>query len=846
MKKIDLCGKWDVFNKKTGNFEGLVPGCVTTDLINAGKVYGEKTPAKYGKEDGIFYRDNAKRIQWIERENFTYTKKFEIPAEDGAALEKNATLVFECLDTYANITLNGIFLGRTDDMHIIQKFNVDGVVKTGENILSIEFLSPVKQTEDLPKRPAAFTAERLYSRREQCTYGWDWVYRFVTCGIERPCYLIFDNKMAVNNAYIYTLSADSETAQVNALVKIKNFEKTGYVTTTVVSPEGRIVYEKRRFVSEEYYLEYINLDDPKLWYPLGYGRQPLYKLRITVESEGQEPEVHEEKFGVRTVKIVQKKDVPGTKSYDFCLKLKDTASGKDYDQNEVFSSFTLYINERPILCRGGNWVPCDPFISDESDRKITRILSLAREGGFNMIRVWGGGVCEKDHFYSECDRLGILVTQDFLMACGQYPEEKEQFLKSLSEEAECAAIRLRNHPCLVWWSGDNENAVNGYEDLPKFNGREAALKAIGPVLRRLDYMRHFLPSSPYGGRMYASKTVGTTHNTQFLGYMLPFMLDGDGKKYKDFYKDYIARFIAEEPSFGAVNTTTLKEFMTDRDITGEDESMWVFHMQTNPGLPEQLYTYLRSYSQKVLGKFENGEDRLYKLRYLQCEWVRIGMEMVRRHMFFSSGIIYWMLNDCWPAAAGWAFVDYYCRTKDSFYAFKRCAGNIVASIDKEDGKYQIYLSSTSGRKEDYELKLYKIDYLTGKTLSTRELSASIGSDLAGKIYEFDEPLSDSEIYVLDVLDDDGLRYRTFYKDGALEMRKNCCAYIVDKTKKTLTVKADGFVQSVFLDGDYVFDDNCFMMLPGETKTVSFKENVCFGRDVKCDPGEIGITTYGLV
>lgn len=812
MKKIDLNGRWKARCRAVGDFEGTVPGCATTDLINCGFI-----------TEDIYYRDNAKKIRWIENEDFIYEKIFTVDRTDG-----NPILVFECLDTYAEIFLNGEKIAETDDMFVIYRFPVEGKLKKGRNLLKVVFKSPVKKTEGLPDRGAAFTYERLYTRREQCTYGWDWVYRFVTCGIQRPCYIVYDSLPAVDSVYVSINSVDEEFANITVTADIKN-SVGEYIDISILSPDGQTVYSSSRYCKEDFFIEYITIDKPLLWYPLGYGEHPLYSLRIDVQGE-----IFEEKFGIRTVSIIQRRDLPREEYHSLCRKLQQTKSGQHYDKNETYSSFILCVNGRKIFCRGANWVPCDPFISNESDEKITRLLETGAEGGFNMLRIWGGGVFEKDFFYSECDRLGIMVTQDFLMACGKYPEEDDGFIEKLSLEAKCAALRLRNHPCLMWWSGDNENAVDGAETIPEYNGRRAALSGIAPVLRKYDPNRYFLPSSPYGGDRYASKTRGTTHNTQFLGNTtFPYIIENSMEDYKEYYSDnYLARFVAEEPVLGACAEATLRHFMTSEDITGENTEMWYFHTQNNPGLPIHLLKYAEIFAEKVFGSFKDGKDRFFKLRYLQCEWSRIGMENFRRNMFFSSGLIYWMFNDCWPAAAGWAFLDYYCRPKDSFYAFRRQAGDISASAYAENGRVNLSISSTLPRKAEFTARLYDIDYGFEKIIGVKTYDISCESDQA-KIFAAELPMPEG-VYVLDIVSEGKIIYRTFLKNGFLHIKETYGYEITSQTESSVTVKAKTYIQSLFADAEGKLSDSAFIMLPGEERTVSV--------DGK---GSIRITAFGL-
>lgn len=798
MTKIALNGTWQGTclsgdGKEDFTFEGTVPGCVHTDLI------GRHIP------EDIFYRDNADRCQWIEDRDWKYTRRFQLDA-----LPKKAQLVFEGLDTYADIVLNGVSLGAADNMFIPHRFDVSDTLRMGENTICVHFHSPIRAVQSQDQRPGAFTRERMHTRRIQCTYGWDWVARFVTCGIWRDVYLDCSDGFSVKNVYIYTANVFQDLAQVVVEAELEGYESGGILELKVKDPEGNTVFCHRSFCKEPTFKKYISIPKAQLWYPCGYGDQPLYTLELGGKTQ---------LFGIRTVMIEERPDEEGTAYYQKCLEIKNSASGEIYDQNEEFSGFRLLINGTPIMCKGANWVPAEPFPSAETDQKITALLSLAKEAGVNMLRVWGGGIFEKPHFYDTCDRLGILVTQDFLMACGHYPEEKASFINQLRKETAFAAYELRNHPCLVWWSGDNENAILGYDEAEDYRGRTVIHKAIMPVLAQLDPARRFLLSSPYGGKTYASKTAGTTHNTQYMGEeIFPYVLNSDMRNYKEHFSALLARFIAEEPTLGAISLPSLKKFMTQRDIL-DSEDMWNYHMKGNPDLPFTLFDLLQNFSKKVLGDFTDGADRYFKLKYIQFEWVRITMENIRRNCGFINGLIYWMWNDCWPASAGWAFVDYYCLPKASFYAFKRCASKLLASIHKSD-QYDIYLCNDSLQEKQVTISLSYIS--SGQRFPIAEQMVSISAQTSETVYRL--PLSvlpEGAILVCDASFAEG-QDRAFYKEGLLPLIPCAAPQITGRTENSITLSAASYIHAVELEGEFVFADNYFSLVPGESRTVYFR------------------------
>ena len=824
-------------------FKGKVPGCVHTDLM------GKRIPKDLQKGK------NAEQCQWIEERDWEYSRTFVPRRTDFTHL------VFEGLDTYAEVYLNGVHIGSADDMFITHRFCVEGLLKEGENTLTVSFRSPVKEVEGLPERKAAFgNYERLYTRRMQCTYGWDWVERFITCGIWRDVYLERKNGITAKSVYVVTEAIfNAYSAQLLIDAELENYEQGGIVRMEIRNPAGKVVYANRWYRKEPRLRVRVQLRWTELWYPAGYGRQPLYTVRIGGL---------EERFGIRTVRIEQLPDEKGSDYYNLCRKLKKTPSGKKYDHNKEFSSFRLVVNGKPIFCRGANWVPSEPFPSAETDKKQETLLKLAVDCGVNMLRVWGGGIFERKRFYELCDELGILVTQDFLMACGDYPSD-DGFIEKLQKETEAAALALRNHPCLMWWSGDNENAVLGCDTADSYRGRDAIFRGIEPVLSRLDPARPFMLSSPCGGNTYASKTVGTTHNTQFLGTeIFPAIWDTDLRDLKKLFARLSARFIAEEPVFGAASTPSLQRFMSSEDIL-EGDDMWQYHTKGNPALKFTLFDMLQTFSRKVLGEFTDGYDRLFKLKYAQYEWLRLSFEQARRNEGFCNGMIYWMWNDCWAAAAGWSLVDYYCVPKAGFYSFKRCAWEVLLSADKNgvwvsnrgtfpktvhvmivtfNDDLTVLDMGMVSRKVDCDSVMHVVTPLelsmlhkTKLWLYRTEFDSTFYCSKPYKLVPCQVIIRQEELLSPLMADPRTLPLPPVEKVvtfPAANTRGTLTVY--DRDERTITVLAgDNYVHAVELEGDFLFEDNYFPLMPCELKTVRIRPLA------ECRSDEITVNAYTL-
>lgn len=794
-------------------FEGRVPGCVHADLLRNGTL----------KE--LFWRNNAEESQWVEKWNWAYEREFDAPEA-----WEDAEIEFDGLDTCCRVFLNGLEIGAADDMFVPHVFPAKGLRKGG-NTLRVVFLSPIAMTAGLPERPAAFTCERLYTRRMQCTYSWDWVDRFVTMGIFRSVCLHRPERREVDDLRAETRCLDDFGAQLFVQAKFRGAGEETFCRLTLKDPDGAVVWTKRRRIVEDAISETIDVERPRLWWPNGYGEQPLYRLTAAVEDGERVLDERSLSVGIRTARIFQPRDLPGSEGFEKCLKLKRSphVSGENafWDRNEEdeFSGFRLIVNGVPIFCKGANWVPCEPFPSEETPEKIDRLLSMAQKAHMNMIRVWGGGIFEQDAFYETCDRLGLMVTQDFLMACGRYPEWNDDFLAHLRMEARHAALRLRSHACLVWWSGDNENGMDGDEDMVDYGGRRSALRAIGPVLEQLDPNRPFLPSSPYGGRPYGSITRGTTHNTNYIGEWFSYIRHHDMQDYRTYFDGYLSRFCAEEPVMGMPSAASLRKFLTDEDIFGDDEGMLRFHTKNNPSeafREFQIYDYLCAITDKLLGAPRCPEDKIAKRQYVQYEWVRITMELYRREKWFSSGLIYWMLNDCWPAC-GWAIIDYYARPKAAWYGFRRVAAPVVASIDEENGRYRLHVCCDGCAPASGTARLFLQAFDRAEPLAELRTDFAVDANTSAVVLEGELPKAGADALLMAEISGEGFFDRTWFFEG----RPQDCAFpetkpvVAAATADSLTIRAEKYIHALVLDGDCVFDDNFFSMLPGEERTVRF-------------------------
>ncbi|MBE6926766.1 MAG: glycoside hydrolase family 2 protein, partial [Ruminococcaceae bacterium] len=408
---INLSGKWTLKNDQYV-LSGNVPGDVSDDFIQAGLI-GDP-----------YFHDNYKDSQWITHTDWCYERTFNVCL---SKLDERTYLRFEGVDTFSDVYVNGVKVGSTANMHLAYDFPVDGLLRDGENLLSVHLHNVYDAIgqEEQEKYDSIFHANRILVRKAQCHFSWDWAPRFPGYGIYRDVKLISEKKASFESVAVDARICGDVT------FRIAFGEKFQGALELLVSLDGQCVAGKTLTVSAKKLLTNLHIDAPRLWWPNGYGEQPIYEYTLrqhfadgVVEYRGT--------FGFREVEIDR--------------------SVIDGDNLR----FTVRVNGRPIFCRGSNWVPADCMTGRLKDEKYFALVKSAADANFNMLRIWGGGIYEKDCFYEYCDRMGILVWQEFMFACSEIPEDNLEFIQEITREAEYQVKRLRNHPCLALWCGMNE------------------------------------------------------------------------------------------------------------------------------------------------------------------------------------------------------------------------------------------------------------------------------------------------------------------------------------------------------------------------------------------------------
>jgi len=835
-RTVSLDGPWrlsgrDPKGDESMTLEASVPGHVHLDLLRAGRM------------PDPFWRDQADHCQWVEHWDWTYEKEFDLPAD---LADRWAILEFGGLDTFATIHLNGHLVGQTANMFIRHRFEAGALLRPGRNLLRVRLDSIWRHVDGKPRdAECAFgNQERLYVRRMQCTFRWDWVHRFVSAGIWRGVVLRFPDRGRIEDLFVSTCEIVRSTGETacarSARLRIRwetELRATEPVTAEleVLGPDGNPALADSRTVA--YGLEAIELEatlfQPRLWWPNGTGGQPLYSARLRLrDQDGAELDRREIRFGIRTVRIERTPDAPGSAAERRTRVLRARHPERDGRNGDApGESFAVRVNGEPIFCKGGNWVPADPWPSRVSTSHYDRLLGLAREANINCLRAWGGGIYEPEAFWDACDRLGILVCQDFMTACAHYPEGDQPFLDAMRAEAPAVIRSLRNHPSLAWWIGDNENGMKFDFDDPTTAGRRVAEEILRPALAELDPDRPFMPTSPFGGRPNSSQTIGDVHLSA-----LPYDQAGmnrDWSDYRTWIEDSIGRFNSECVTAGTPSPRSLRRFLAEEDIADPDSPLWYFRTKDNPYTDLRLFDVQRLGAEKLFGPLLDPRDFVPRNAYFQYEFTRLTIEAARRQKGYNWGVLFWMFNDCWPAT-GWSLVDYYGAPKAGWYAMKRAFAPVVASIDDAGDRYRVWVCNDRLAPVAGRFSLSVAPWRGAPRVVRSRLPFQVEANTSSWVHEIPKvelAAGDAAVIVSDVETADGTRARAWFFEGLPHQMQPPATTLSlrvlphSQTEGTLEVSSIHYARVVTIDTEADLEDNYFELLPGETRVLRWTARV---------------------
>jgi beta-mannosidase len=766
---------------RTGPVPATVPGCVHTDLLDAGLI-----PDPY-------LDDNELRLGWIGRTDWRYETSF-----DWQLAAEQVDLVCDGLDTVARLELNGEEIGRTANMHRGYRFPVGQLLRPGENRLAVRFVSAYRYAEtlrdELGDRPGPYhPAPYPFIRKMACNFGWDWGPNLVTCGIWRAIGL--ETWRVARLAEVRPqITVDGAEGRVDLQVEVVRAPASAgvplTVTATVHGPGGREAPRGHVVLAPDQDQAAITLAvmDPALWWPRGYGEQPRYRVEVRLGTgDGAELDSWSRTVGFRSVRLDTTPDAEGT-------------------------PFTIVVNGTPIWVRGVNWIPDDAFVSRVDRFRYAARLEQACAANVNALRIWGGGIYESDGFYDLCDELGLLVMQDFTFACAAYPEESP-VAEEVAAEARDNLVRLASHPSLVLWTGNNEN-VWGWHDWgwqPRLQGRTWGagfyFDLLPKLVAELDPTRPYWPSSPYSGsqeRHPNDPAHGSMH-----------IWDAWNEKDYTVYRSYPPRFVAEFGWQGPPAYATLRRAISDQPLAPDSPGM-LHHQKAEDG-QHKLQRGLEAH----LPEPRDFDDWHWLTQLTQARAVAFGIEHFRSLRPVCMGAVVWQLNDCWPVTS-WSAVDGDGRRKPLWYTLRRVFADRLLTVQPRDGGLALVAVNESAEPWEAAARLARLG-LDGRDLSTMELWLAVPprSSITVRVPEELSTPGDprAELLLADVGGDRAWWF--FAEDRELAYPRPEYEASVDGPRVTVTARTLLRELSLFpdrLDPAAEVDRALVTLLPGESAT----------------------------
>lgn len=816
MRRILLNDNWRM--KVLGeNVYGIAEDFLETQV--PGSVYS--TLLEHGLMPDPYYRDNELDALKLMDNEFLFEKDFEITQEMLAA--DSLLLCFDGIDTLADIILNGELIDQTYNMHRVWEIDISELAKVGMNTLSVQFHSPVKYIREEDKKVYAggsWAAMEGYPhlRKAHCMFGWDWGPRLPDCGFFRDVYLKVANVALIDSVYItqehviltplvenpakVIVQGERVTLDFDVDLEILREEEELSVSITVESPTGQKYSQNEEGV--------IVIEKPLLWWPRGFGQQPLYTVEVLCkDGAGTVLDIWKRRIGLRVMEV-------------------------DTEADQWGNRFAHKVNGVLVFAMGADYIPEDNLLSRVTPERTRKLLEDAAAANYNSIRVWGGGYYPDDFFFDICDELGFLVWQDCMFACANY-ELTDAFEENITAEITENVRRIRHHACLAIWSGNNEMESQTLEKSWKPSQKQfydyiKIFEHIIPkILKQEDPNTFFWPSSPSSGGNYDNPWDENRGDAHYWAVW-------HGNKPFTEFRKYRFRYLSE---FGFQSFPSLKTVETftepkDRNIFSRIMEMH----QRSDGANGKMLSYLAATYQYP----KDFDSLLYASQLLQAQAIRYGVEHFRRYRGQCMGTVVWQLNDIWPVAS-WSSIDYYGRWKALHYAEKRAFAPVMISCEEvgelSERPYPIAEPKEIEKSARLCVCNETMEMVQGEVhWSLRNPKGEVLQSGQQKLNVL--PLSAQWMDKLDFTEYDELSVYFSYEyvvAGDVVSEGTCLftppkhfkyenpelEYAVEGNQITVTAKAyTGMVEIEGVDGDVRLSDNFFDMNPG-SKTVTIVE-----------------------
>ncbi len=634
-EKIELNENWEFSAFEEEEFyPAVIPGSVQMDLYK-NNLIGDP-----------FFEKNELSLQWIEEKNWEYLTEFEV--DHSFLLHENISLKFHGLDTYANVYLNDILLLSSNNMFRTWEVPIENILEKGKNTLRIVFESPILHNNKLVheykyKLPSGNEPDYVktktsnFTRKAAYQYGWDWGPRFVTMGVWKPIELVGWNSARIIDAHTQTISIDDSSAHLETEIAIE-VNYAGYYNINIDS-----IRLRKNLIAGLNNITYeFDIAKPKLWWVNNNGLPYLYTHQISVFKKNKKLHDFPSSFGVRTIELVNQPDSIGT-------------------------SFFFKLNGNPIFIKGANYIPQDLFLSRVSSKHYEKLILAAKEANFNMLRVWGGGIYEKDIFYDLCDKYGILVWQDFMFSGSLYPDTLG-FHDNIKNEVIQNVTRLRKHPCIAIWCGNNEIEVAwknwgwqttyAYTSSDSIDIWESYFKVFRELIpqqvSKLHPMSNYVPTSPLSN--WGSADNFNHSSMHYWGVW-------HGRKPFESFRKNIGRFMVEYGFQSFPELSTLKRVMHDSSLFINSKAM--IHRQKSYIGNDLIEKHIKQYFHSPT----DFDEYLSLSQKTQTIGLQMAIESHINQAPHCMGTLFWQFNDCWPGPS-WSIIDFYGNKKDAYTTIK--------------------------------------------------------------------------------------------------------------------------------------------------------------------------------
>ncbi len=789
------------------SYEASVPGTVHSDLL------------RHGLIDDPFEGMNEHDIGWIEECDWVYETSFDIDSCDMAGYS-HIRLAFDGLDTFAEVKVNGTSVIQAMNMFVGYEKEIKHLLHAGTNKLEVRFASATKSViGDYEEAGINYPADNdrdarhlsAYARKAPYHYGWDWGTRMVTCGIWRPAKLHFHNGQRIAGTHVTTTGIGSSAAMLNSHLEIESDNESAAMLCVRCSHKGNVVFEKDTALVLDKGMNIIDvpieIENPELWMPNGWGEPNLYEVYFTLnDSQGQTLAAHNMTYGIREIEFVN----------------EDDSIGK---------SFYFKVNGKPLFAKGANFIPLDMTLTNIGKSGYERLFKDLARANMNMVRVWGGGIYEDDYFYDLADRYGILVWQDFMFSCSTYPATGK-FLENVRDEAIYNIKRLRNHPCLALWCGNNEIAEGmKYWGWAKRYGSEVFaqmeadydslfLELLPGLVEEHDGSRAYIDTSPQvanWGRPWTFSYGDSHYWGIWYGKQMFEVIDTCG-----------LRFASEFGMQSFPEMKTIEAFASGSSELDIASPAMTNRQKSSIG-NETILHYISNYYQ-MPGSFG---DFVYLSQLVQGHGISYCIESNRRNRPVCMGSLYWQLNDCWPAIS-WSAIDYYRNKKALYYISKRAFSPVILSVAREGDEVGIFAVSDLLEELNGCTLSISVHDFEGKALYENATECSIAPNSSQKIFSkridgiMPEGMQERTYLYIALTNDEGetifSKTHFFVKPKFLQLPKAEITSDIEleNGKVIITLASGCLAKDVFVEipvHGADFTDNFFDMLPGEPKTI---------------------------